>query len=78
MTKLKLFLTTLVCFLTTISYSQQQIDLEKELPVDPKVKIGKLDNGLVYYIRKNKKPEKRVELRISSESRLHARNRRTG
>ncbi|HOS15419.1 MAG TPA: insulinase family protein [Bacteroidales bacterium] len=65
MTKLKLFLTTLVCFLTTISYSQQQIDLEKELPVDPKVKIGKLDNGLVYYIRKNKKPEKRVELRLA-------------
>jgi zinc protease len=27
--------------------------------------MGKLDNGLVYYIRYNKKPEKRVELRLA-------------
>jgi zinc protease len=36
----------------------------KILPVDPKVEIGKLDNGFTYYIRSNKKPEKRVELRL--------------
>ena len=40
------------------------IDLTTPLSVDPEVKIGKLDNGLVYYIRQNKKPEKRVELRL--------------
>jgi zinc protease len=34
------------------------------LPVDPKVKIGKLPNGLTYYIRQNKKPEQKVELRL--------------
>jgi zinc protease len=34
------------------------------MPVDPNVKIGKLSNGLTYYIRKNTKPEKRVELRL--------------
>jgi zinc protease len=34
------------------------------LPIDPKVKIGKLSNGLTYYIRQNKKPEKKVELRL--------------
>ena len=28
------------------------------IPVDPEVRIGKLDNGLVYYIRHNKYPEK--------------------
>ena len=31
---------------------------------DPDVKIGKLANGLTYYIRKNVKPEKKLELRL--------------
>lgn len=39
-------------------------DLSAALPVDGKVKIGKLDNGLTYYIRQNKKPEQKVELRL--------------
>ncbi len=34
------------------------------LPIDPKVKIGTLPNGLRYYIRQNSKPEKRAELRL--------------
>lgn len=34
------------------------------LPVSPEVKVGKLPNGLTYYIRKNAKPEKKVELRL--------------
>ena len=34
------------------------------LPVDSKVRIGTLSNGLRYYIRKNVKPEKRAELRL--------------
>ena len=33
----------------------------QELPVDKNVRIGKLDNGLTYYIRHNALPEKRVE-----------------
>jgi zinc protease len=37
---------------------------EERLPVDPSVKIGKLSNGLIYYIRKNVKPEKKAELRL--------------
>jgi zinc protease len=36
----------------------------KPLPTDPTVKIGKLDNGLTYYIRTNKKPEKRAEINL--------------
>jgi zinc protease len=35
------------------------------LPLDPAVRTGKLPNGLTYYIRKNGKPEKRVELRLA-------------
>lgn len=35
-----------------------------ELPVGPQVKMGKLPNGLTYYIQQNRRPEKRVELRL--------------
>jgi len=38
--------------------------LTAPLPTDPKVKIGTLPNGIRYYIRQNKKPEKRAELRL--------------
>lgn len=38
--------------------------LDAELPVDPGVITGKLDNGLTYYIRKNSKPENRAEFRL--------------
>ena len=31
------------------------------IPVDQKVRIGRLDNGLTYYIRQNKLPENRAE-----------------
>src|ERR1700745_904439 len=41
-----------------------QVNLSETLPLDPKVKVGKLPNGLTYYIRQNKKPEQRVELRL--------------
>ncbi|WP_025763593.1 M16 family metallopeptidase [Dyadobacter tibetensis] len=40
-------------------------DLSKQnIPLDPSVKMGKLKNGLTYYIRQNKEPEKRAELRL--------------
>ena len=41
-----------------LSGQTTQIDLTTPIAVDPDIKIGKLDNGLVYYIRYNKKPEK--------------------
>ncbi|WP_285009983.1 M16 family metallopeptidase [Pedobacter faecalis] len=36
------------------------------IPVDPNVKIGKLPNGLTYYIRKNTEPNKRAELYLAN------------
>jgi len=50
-------------FLSTCSSFAQQ-NLNDTLPVDPNVRIGKLRNGLTYYIRQNKKPEQKVELRL--------------
>jgi zinc protease len=38
--------------------------LDSVLPVDPAITIGKLQNGLTYYIRRNPRPERRVQLRL--------------
>src|SRR5258705_78546 len=38
--------------------------LTQQMPVDPQITMGKFSNGLRYYIRANKKPEKRAELRL--------------
>ncbi len=51
-----------LCLFT--SAEAQPKDLKTKLPVDPAVIIGKLDNGLTYYIRHNGKPENRAELQI--------------
>lgn len=40
---------------------QKTMAQESILPIDPKVRIGKLDNGLTYYIRKNALPENRAD-----------------
>lgn len=44
--------------------AEAQLNLSDKLPLDPKVKTGKLDNGLTFYIRQNNKPEQKVELRL--------------
>lgn len=38
--------------------------LTATMPINPKVKIGELDNGIKYLIRVNQKPENRAELRL--------------
>jgi zinc protease len=37
----------------------------EEIPLDENIIRGKLDNGLTYYIRRNSKPEDRVEMRLA-------------
>jgi len=59
-----LFILVLWAFAFTVSSAQIQ-DLNKPIPPDPNIKIGKLDNGMTYYIKVNKKPEKRMELRLA-------------
>jgi len=41
-----------------------QVDLSKPVPNDPEIKTGKLDNGLTWFIRKNKEPVKRASFYI--------------
>src|SRR5215475_15754955 len=41
-----------------------QAGLDQPIPVEPAITIGHLSNGVQYYVRANKKPEKRAELRL--------------
>lgn len=38
--------------------------LDEVMPVDPSIIIGQLDNGLRYYIKENRYPEKRADFRL--------------
>ena len=57
----KLILSTLVLALS-ISMAAQQPQL---LPIDSAVRVGKLENGLTYYIRHNEYPKQRAEFHIA-------------
>jgi zinc protease len=57
-----LFSLILFAFFSTALFAQY--NLTQPVPVDPNVKIGKLANGLTYYIQRNSKPEKKMELRL--------------
>lgn len=53
-----------LCIFTTAQVPAQNKPVDKLLPVSPEVKIGRLSNGLTYYIRKNQEPKNRAELRL--------------
>ncbi|WP_297332107.1 insulinase family protein [Flavobacterium sp.] len=61
MKNLKLWLFVL---LAPVMANAQQLKGNDPIPFDPNVKTGKLKNGLTYYIRKNNKPEDKVDLRL--------------
>ena len=42
-----------------------QFNPNAEIPLDPSVRKGTLENGLTYYIKHNKKPENKVEMRLA-------------
>ena len=44
--------------------AQAALNLSDPLPIGPQVLVGQLPNGLTYYIQNNKRPEKRLELRL--------------
>lgn len=62
--------TILLVFITLLLFSCSKYvsvnikELEKPLPHDTEVTIGKLKNGLQYYIRNNNKPEGEIEFRL--------------
>ena len=56
----KLFITFAVAFVALFSFAQAP------LPVDENVRIGKLENGMTYYIRHNSKPAQRAEFYLAT------------
>ena len=61
--------TLFTCFLLTAYVGNSQsktAEPSSTLPITSEVKIGKLSNGLTYYIQNNGKPEDKVELRLKT------------
>jgi len=52
-----------VCVLVAVPASAQS--LSSKLTLNPAIHVGKLPNGLTYYIRSNDQPAKRVSLRLA-------------
>ncbi|KAA6345050.1 putative zinc protease [termite gut metagenome] len=59
-----LFVALLLCCNINLTFAQQQIP---PIPVDPNLRVGKLENGLTYYIRKNNLPENRADFYIAQK-----------
>ena len=47
---------------------EKKSDLSAKVPLDKKIRYGKLDNGFTYYIRANKKPENMIQYRLVSNA----------
>jgi zinc protease len=47
-----------------VTHTATPLRLDTPLPPGPQVKVGKLANGLTYYIQKNGKPAQKLELRL--------------
>ncbi len=59
MNKLRQFLAVIIILSFSTVYAQNT-----SISLDPSLKKGTLPNGLTYYIKQNKKPEQKVELRL--------------
>lgn len=59
------FAATSVAQVKPAAKSDKKSDLSAKVPIDKRVRIGKLDNGITYYLRANKKPEGRVQFRLA-------------
>lgn len=63
MTTLRKFVLCTLLLIASVA-AQSAITLSDPIPVNPLLKVGKLDNGLTYYIQQNSKPAKHAELRL--------------
>ncbi|HLP74777.1 MAG TPA: insulinase family protein [Bacteroidales bacterium] len=64
---MKNYFRLLSIFLVALSFipaAYAQDDLSKPAPMDPDIRTGRLENGLTYFVRKNKEPEKRASFYI--------------
>ena len=59
----RIFIFMAAVFAATLTFGQQP----QALPNDPAVKVGKLENGLTYYIHHNDKPAQRAEFYLATD-----------
>jgi zinc protease len=69
MRSLKLIASTFIFIFSYSAAAENKLDmdltnLDTPIPIDKAIRKGTLANGLTYYIKKNAKPEKRMELRL--------------
>lgn len=69
MRQLKLMLSVVILIFNYSAVAENKIDIDftnlnAPVPLDKSIQKGTLANGLTYYIKKNAKPEKRMELRL--------------
>ena len=57
----------IVALIVCCNFQQALAQQMPPIPVDPNVRIGKLDNGLTYYIRKNNLPVERADFYIAQK-----------
>lgn len=50
--------------MASLGIAHAALNLADPVPQSPDVKVGTLDNGLTYYIQRNARPQKRLELRL--------------
>ena len=65
MKKIQRLFATLLLMMSAVAMMAQDLSQLPSIPVDPDFRIGKLDNGLTYYIRHNNWPENRAEFYIA-------------
>lgn len=56
-----------IALIVCCNFQQALAQLQPPIPVDPNVRIGKLDNGLTYYLRKNNLPANRADFYIAQK-----------
>lgn len=60
------FLLVGLCLLIGMpAFSQSKVDLNQEMKLEGTIRYGKLDNGMTYYVKSNKKPENRAEFYLA-------------
>lgn len=67
MKRVSKLLMTLAMLLVTAFGVSAQMSMTAQLPVDKDVRIGKLPNGLTYYIRHNEKPKGQADFYIAQK-----------
>ncbi len=59
---MRIIFSTVLLLLAASLFAQNNFNLNDQLPLDPKLSKGVLENGMTYYVRSNDNPKNRAEL----------------